>query len=86
MKTIYAVTAYLAGDAHGHSYVVGIFTDPNAARNAADTEHARRGGKYATVITVHNDNQYSPETFRVAKEVYRRKSGLEIFRARNLTA
>ena len=86
MKTIYAVTAYLAGDANGHSYIVGLFTDKHAARNAADTEHARRGGKYATVITEHIDNKYSPETFRLAKEVYRRKSGLEIFRARNLTA
>lgn len=46
----YLVTAYRWGQENGHRYVVGVWTDQQTAREHAEQELHRRGGKYAVAV------------------------------------
>lgn len=47
---IYTVTAHKWGERHGHSYLVGVYTDEGLAEKTAKEERLRRGGKYECEI------------------------------------
>ena len=44
--TVYTVHAYRWGDFESHSYIVGVYSEPEVALMAAATEEEWRGGKY----------------------------------------
>jgi len=47
---VYAVQCYRWGDFEKHSYIAGVYTDKDAAMDAAVKEEEFRGGKYACVV------------------------------------
>ena len=54
MKTetiVYVVTMYRYGDREKHSYVTGVFSDPDLARRSGYDEEFVRGGKYKAEVT-----------------------------------
>ena len=46
MCSVYVVTAYRFGDRERHSYVVGVFTNPELAIEIAEQVPDERAGKY----------------------------------------
>lgn len=50
MKT-YIVKAYRWGQMDTHSYVVGVYSDPDVAIKVAESEEEYRGGKYDCEVT-----------------------------------
>lgn len=46
MCSVYVVTAYRFGDRERHSYVVGVFTNPELAIEVAEQVPDERAGKY----------------------------------------
>lgn len=47
---VYTVTAWRYASFENHSYLVGVFTSPDKAIYAADSEEDFRGGKYSCEI------------------------------------
>jgi hypothetical protein len=49
-KQFYVVTMYRWGDRQAHAYCIGVFSNPDIADRAGNTEKAWRGNKYEPVI------------------------------------
>jgi maltoporin len=49
-QLVYIVQAYRWGDSNQHCYIVGVFSNEDAALTAADAEEDYRGGKYACEV------------------------------------
>ena len=63
LKIVYVVTMYRWGNLENHSYVQGVYTDPNRAMHDADAETVYRGGKYLPDIWTHTVNHLTHKEF-----------------------
>ncbi len=50
---LYVVEMLRWGNRENHSYVIGVYTDHDKAKEAGEVEESWRGGKYEYVITEH---------------------------------
>ena len=77
---VYVVQAYRFCDYELHSYVCGVYSSIDAAKEAAATEEEFRGGKYGCVVLTFeldkNDMQQEVEIYRTdffESEITKRK-------------
>jgi len=62
-KKLYTVVAHRWGRMETHSYLVGVYSTVELAKQAADTETEWRGGKYSCwVEEIYQDTYYSDVT------------------------
>lgn len=59
----YTVTAYRWGQRANHSYVVGVFSDIERAKAAAEDEQIGRGGKYECEVVESEIDYHCGENF-----------------------
>lgn len=61
--SVYVVTAYRFGDRERHSYVVGVFTNPELAIEVAEQVPDERAGKYYAEVLRFKLNSIDNEEF-----------------------
>lgn len=84
---VYPVIAYRDGYYERHSYLVGVYSAPELAQDAADDEEEDRGGKYfCEIIEVPMDDDYDViEYFRRIRELPLRNTDFTDFTDPKLT-
>ena len=65
-KIVYVVQSYRFADYESHSYIVGVFSTKEKAKDQARKEEEFRGGKYAcTIMTLEMDKNDMQQDIKV---------------------
>lgn len=71
MAKSYIVNAYRWGSHQNHSYTLGCFSNPDIAKEIAESHATYRGGKYECTVEECETDVFDNDSDRYTTEIYR---------------